>query len=218
MIEESAPDRPGDVAPLVAMADAPRPVPDQPVDGDANVEGSAADGAPALSWAEQETLDALKRLARAQSQLEALEEQAAVVTPTIDPADGLRLEQIHDEVVAARAKASGRFGRGAARERLEQLEMNERLVLDQLGLPDYEAYRRAVATAAAPGPDPVDPQVLAFARQELVSARQAWLEVQAMEVPDVEEPDEIEGLESFTGSAPAAADPPAASPDGPDVA
>jgi len=200
------------------MADAPRPVPDPPVGGDTDSDGGAADGAPALSWAERETLDALKRLASAQSQLQALEERAAAVSPRIDPADGQRLEHVHGEVVAARAKASGRFGRAAARERLEQLEMNERLVLDQLGLPDYDAYRRALTGGSTPGPDPVDPQVLAFARQELASAQRAWLEIQAMEVPEVEEPDQIEGFESFTGSGTAANDPPTAGPDGPDVA
>jgi len=232
MIEESAPDRPGDVAPLVAMADAPRPVPDQPVAVDADVDGGTTDVAPALSWAEQETLDALKRLAGAQSQLQALEDRASATPPAIDPTAGSRLEQIHAEVVAARAKASGRFARGAARDRLEQLEMNERLVLDQVGVADYEAYRRLAAAAAAPGPDPVDPQVLAFARQELASAQQAWLEVAAMEVPEVEEPDEIDGLESFAGGGspsgaatgdsptgePPSATGPTAGPRGPDVA
>jgi len=41
-------------------------------------------------------------------------------------------------------------------------------------------------------PDPVDAQALAFARQELAAARQAWLEVQAMEVPEADEADEAD--------------------------
>jgi hypothetical protein len=179
----------------MAMADAPR---HDPAGSD-----SAAGAEPtALSWAEQETLDALKRLARAQSQLQALEEQLPTGVVPLDPADGQRLVEIHAELVRARSKAAGRFGRAAARDRLDQLETSERLLLEHMGLSDYDDYVAASApprsTVAA-----VDPQMLAFARQELISARQAWLEVQAMAVPDADPPE------------PADAAPPL---DGPDVA
>jgi len=197
----------------MAMADAPRPGPARPdVAPDPGAEAEA--GAPALSWVEQETLDALKRLARAQSQLQALEDQAVANPVRLDPADVARVDQVHAELVAARDKASGRFGRGAARDRADQLETSERLLLDHLGFADHDRYLAAVAAARGPAPDVVDPQVLAFARQELASARQAWLEVQAMPAPVAESPDESSD-ESSDGQAPDGADAP---PPGPDVA
>jgi len=169
----------------MAMADAPGPVgPHAVPDPDPGDQAAA----PALSWAEQETLDALKRLARAQSNLEALESQAGPAAPRLDPDAVTRLERVHAELLEAREKASGRFARGAARERADQLETTERLVLSELGQPDYDSVRSALASSRAAEPT-VDPQVLAFARQELVSARQAWIEVQAMAVPDPD-PDE----------------------------
>jgi len=188
----------------MAMADAPRhdPAGAEPDPGpDAEVEPTK------LSWAEQETLDALKRLARAQSHLQALEEQPP--TPVaFDPADKVRLEELHAELVRVRAKAGGRFGRAGARERLDHLETSERLLLDRLGVADYDAFL-AASVAPRTSAATVDPEVLAFARQELDSARQAWLEVQAMAVPDAE-PDEP--------SLPASESPPASGVDGPDVA
>src|SRR4029077_3906389 len=72
-----------------------------------------------LTWAEQEVVDALKRLARAQSDLADLEARAAATTThTFEAADVERLEQLQGPLAQARAKAGGRFGKAAARERL----------------------------------------------------------------------------------------------------
>ncbi len=155
---------------------------DRPEAGEAE-----ADQAPALSWAEQELLSALKRLARAQSQLAALESQASPPRRTFDPADAQRLEALEADLAQARSKASGRFGKGAARDRVSHLEVTERLLLDQLGVSSYDEYRASVDAPPAAA-EPIDEAVLAFARQELASAQQAWLDVQALEVPADPEP------------------------------
>ena len=140
-----------------------------------------------LTWAEQEVVDALKRLARAQSHLADLDARAGeATTPTFEAADVERLEHLQGQLTQARAKAAGRFGRAAARARLDELEMAERLVLDRMGVASYADYRSVIE---APHVDAVDPQVLAFAQRELASARTAWLEVQALEIPPVEEPE-----------------------------
>ncbi|MGZ4705537.1 MAG: hypothetical protein ACXWCM_11775 [Acidimicrobiales bacterium] len=146
-----------------------------------------AEAAPVtLTWAEQEVVDALKRLARAQSAVADLEARAAEATsPTFEAADVERLEQLQGPLAQARAKAAGRFGKAAARERLDELEMAERLVLDRMGVGSFDEYRAAIE---APQVETVDAQVLAFAERELASARAAWLEVQALEVPPAEAP------------------------------
>ena len=173
----------------MAMAEAPYEPPRVPsVEADgaepgaAAVTGEDATPAPALSWAEQEVLTALKRLARAQSQLQALEGQGGSARRSFDAADGERLEALEIELAHARAKASGRFAKGAARERVAELEVTERLLMDQLGVATFAEFR--TISEAPASVDSVDPAVLAFARQELASAQQAWLEVQALEAPE----------------------------------
>ncbi len=147
-----------------------------------------------LTWAEQEVVDALKRLARAQSDLADLEARAAeTTTPTFEAADVERLEQLQGQLAQTRAKAGGRFGRAAARERLDELVMAERLVLDRMGVGSYDDYRSEIE---APLVEAVDPQVLAFAQRELASARAAWLEVQALEIPPVEAPEPLPEAEA----------------------
>jgi hypothetical protein len=178
----------------MAMADAsgpvgPHVVPDPAPD---SVDGPADDAAPALSWAEQETLDALRRLARAQSNLVALDAQAGPTGPRFDPEAVAHVEQVHAQLLDARTKASGRFTRAAARDRVEQLEMAERLALGDLGQPDYDTFRAVLASSLTTEPT-VDAQVLAFARQELASARQAWLDLQAMPEPDPDPEPEVTG-------------------------
>ena len=171
------------------MAEAPYTRPRVPsVEADGAEPGAAAvtreDEAPApvLSWAEQEVLNALKRLARAQSQLQALEGQGGPARRSFDAADGERLEALEIDLAQARAKASGRFAKGTARERVDELEVSERLLLDHLGVATFAEYQ--TMSEAPASADTVDPAVLAFARQELASAQQAWLEVQALETPD----------------------------------
>lgn len=182
---KDAPEAPSATEPPTGAATPTTPAPPAP-----DAPGGDVEEAPVtLSWAEQEVVDALKRLARAQSHLADLEARAGeATTPTFEAADVERLEKLQGQLAQARAKASGRFGRGAARDRLAELEMAERLVLDRMGVDSYADCRSAIE---APHVEAVDPQVLAFAQRELASARTAWLEVQALEIPPVEEPEPL---------------------------
>jgi len=185
--EAAAETAPGEVAESVS-ADAPAEV-QTDVQADTAAEVAAEPAPITLTWAEQEVVDALKRLARAQSHLADLEARAdEATTPTFEAADVERLEHLQAQLTQARAKAAGRFGRAAARARLDEVEMAERLILDRMGVDSYADYR---AVIESPHVEAVDPQVLAFAQRELSSARTAWLEVQALEIPPVEEPEPL---------------------------
>jgi len=185
--EDAATDASSSTTTAEPVATAPSAPPTPP---EASPEATGAPVAPpepapvTLSWAEQEVVDALKRLARAQSAVADLQARAAeATTPTFEAADVERLEQLQGQLTQARAKASHRFGKAAARERLDELVMAERLVLDRMGVDSFAEYR---AEIEAPHVEAVDPQVLAFAERELTSARAAWLEVQALEIPPPE--------------------------------
>ena len=183
----------------MAMAETPRLDPVPPADGPI---GGGAPTPAALSWAEQETIDALKRLARAQADLTALDQQDGLAAaPSFDGEDVARVEAIHADLVQARAKAAGRFGKAAARERASELDLTEHLVLDRMGLASYEDYLAAVR-APVVAVEPVDPQRLAFARSELAAATEAWLDVAAMTVPD---PDPDSDSDSDSGPPPVSA-------------
>jgi hypothetical protein len=169
---------PTDVTDLTTArtADQPTIVPDAPP----NVHAVPAD-APALSWVEREVLDSLRRLAIAQANLAAAEAQGEAADATsFDPADVERLEEVHVDLAAARAKAAGRLKKGGARQRVRDLETTERLVLGRLGVDSYDEYRSLAA--ARVHHQVVESEVIDFARRELASAQQAWREVQALEV------------------------------------
>lgn len=141
------------------------------------------------SWHEREIAQALQRLANARAQLASLEEQAgasAPERPEPDPADVARATQLRADIAKLTAKASGRFGASAARAKLEEAELQLRLLLERLGVADLDELRAGPADAAPA----VDPAVLDFARRECADAEQAFLEVAAMVIPDAEpEPD-----------------------------
>lgn len=162
-----------------------------------------------MSWHEKELVAALKRLVAARTRLAALEAQAGTTVSTgFDPDDAARLEELHDELVHARQKASGAFGRRWA-DKVEALEMNERLVLDRLGVTTYEEYRAQRVERPATTVELVDPVVLDFARRELDTAEAAFLDLQTMVVADDEpEPDlEVEmGTTAETPGEPSADD------------
>ncbi len=143
-----------------------------------------------MSWHEKELLAALKRVVTARERLATLEAQAGTVVSTgFDPDDVARLEEVHADLVHARQKASGPFGRRWT-DKVEALEMNERLILDRLGVATFEELRAARAERPATSVELVDPVVLDFARRELQAAESAFLELQTLEVAaDEPEPD-----------------------------
>lgn len=144
------------------------------------------------SWQEREVTLALQRLVRARANLAGLEEQAAGPTSVLtaaDPADLAKADEIEDELTKLRPKAAGRFGGGGARERIEELEFQRRLVFERIGVADYAQITAARAVPDDAGPS-VDADVLAFARRECEQAEQAFLEVAALVIPDADPDDE----------------------------
>jgi hypothetical protein len=147
----------------------------------------AGEDEPRLSWRDRELLSALRRLANSRAQVQSLEaalEQQREIAPT-DPADVERVEAFEAELTKLRAKAASRFGGGAARERVPEVEMQQRLVLERLGFASYADFT-AAGGRAKPAVEPVDPAFLEFSRHELASAEEAYEQVRAM--PD-DEPD-----------------------------
>lgn len=160
-----------------------------------------------MSWQERETMLALQRLANARANLASLEEQAGGGPDPLakaDPADVARVTEIHAEMDKLRPKTSSRFGGGSARDRMEELEMQQRLILDRLGFQSYDTFLEAAQRDTAPATE-VDPTVLDFARREFEGAEQAFLEITALVLPpkeggpdeetDDETDDELETLE-----------------------
>jgi hypothetical protein len=156
-----------------------------------NTTGVSEPDAVGLSWQENELVGALKRLANAKSQLASLEAESAAVAavPIVAPADVEALVANRVQLEAARAKSTARFGGSSARQRAEKLEANERLILDRVGMGEYNDFL-AWRDGPPPAP-PVDPAVLDFARREVRAATAAWIQIQSLEIPAVEaEPDE----------------------------
>ena len=138
---------------------------------------------PRLSWRDRELLTALRRLANSQAQVQgleaALELQRGVRVP--DPADVDRIESLEAELTKLRGKAGSRFGGSAARERIPEVEAQQRLVLERLGFSTYDEFRSA-GGLAVPAAEPVDPAFVDFARRELAAAEEAY--EQLLSMPD----------------------------------
>lgn len=148
---------------------------------------AASDGADGeqtrLSWKERELVSALRRVANARSQVEQLE-AAGAGRPPVEPADAARLEQIEEELARLRRKAQGRFGANAARERLGEVEVEQRLLLERLGFESYDEFRASTDSRGGAA-EAVDPVLLDFSKRELADAEEALQQVLAM--PDADE-------------------------------
>jgi hypothetical protein len=163
----------------MTVAEPPSPEPDEP----------------RLSFKERETLLALRRLANARSQLDQLEEQLAAATrePSWDPDDLARAEAYQREIDELATKAHSRFGGGTARARLAEAEMQQRLVLERLGVTSYDELR--TAERVAPIGPAIDPAFVDFARRELASAEEAYRQVLAMPDEPAPEPGLVEPID-----------------------
>jgi hypothetical protein len=146
---------------------------------------------PRLTWRERELLNALRRLANARAQLRTLEDELArhPDRPTADPDDVERVETYEAELRKLRAKAASRFGGGAARDRVPEVEARQRVALERLGFDSYGAFaasgHRARDTAAG---DAGDPALVEFARHEVDAAAAAYAEVLALPDENVPAP------------------------------
>jgi hypothetical protein len=142
---------------------------------------SSSDDEPRLSWRDRELLAALRRVANSRAQVQSLEaavERQREVEPP-QPADAARAQELHDELAKLRAKGSSRFGGGAARDRIPDVELQLRLVLERLGYQSYAAFE-AGGRRPAPDPDHVDPALVDFAHRELEAAERAYEQVISM--------------------------------------
>jgi hypothetical protein len=143
-----------------------------------------------LSWYEEETMRALRRVAQAKAYLAELEEQAAVASAapvvTADQADIDRLAELQAEIDKLMPKTQARFGADKARTRIDELEVQMRLILDRAGFGTYDDFLDAGAELPATV-EPVDPTVLEFARREVASAETAWMELLSVDMPEPEE-------------------------------
>lgn len=137
------------------------------------------------AWQEREIASALQRLANARANVAVLEEHAVapvaeVTEVAADDAD--RLESLHSGIERLRPKTTGRFGAGSARHKMDELELEQRLLLDRLGFASYDAYRAGISTPSAAAPT-VDATMLEFARREFRDAEAAFIEITSMIIP-----------------------------------
>jgi hypothetical protein len=139
-----------------------------------------------MSWQERETMLALQRLATARANLATLEEAAAPADPmaSVDRDDARRADELHAEIEKLRPKTTARFGAGAAKEKIDELDFQLRLVLDRMGFATYEAYRAAAENPVTAAD--VDATVLELARREFRSAEESFLEIASMVSPPSE--------------------------------
>lgn len=144
------------------------------------------------SWHEREIALGLQRLANARAHLAALEEQSldAPAAVGVDRAQLAEAERLQIDIDRATAKASGRFGGGSARAKLELVQRQLDLLLERLGADSIVDLRARANESAAPA---VDPTLLDFARRECAEAEKAFLEVAAMVIPDVDPADVADG-------------------------
>ncbi len=154
-----------------------------------NPSGADSDDAK-LSWREREVVAALKRLANAQLQVAQIDVQLASAATSdapaeIDVADAAALEELAGELAKLAKKSQSRFGGGAARGRVAELEAQQQAVLGRMGFASYDDYlatkdRSEAAQPSASGG--IDPVVEGFARRELAAAEAAYREL--LELPD----------------------------------
>lgn len=142
-----------------------------------------------LTWYEEETMRSLKRLAQARAYLAELEEMdaAAQATSTVVAAqvDIDRLAELQAEFDRVWPKTTARFGADKARTRIDEIEMQMRLILDRIGFETYDDFLDAGAVLPTTV-EPVDPSVLEFARREVAAAEAAWTELLLVDIPEPE--------------------------------
>jgi hypothetical protein len=105
------------------------------------------------------------------SRFEVTQAERAVSKPEVTDTDIAELEAVHDEALEAERRASGRVGRKAAMKKLEETKAREQVILDRIGFPTWAAY---VMGSSLLNIDPIAEQRLEQARQELLSAEEAW--------------------------------------------
>jgi hypothetical protein len=97
--------------------------------------------------------------------------ERGVSKPELTSEDVRELEALHEQVLDAERRASGRVGRKAALAKLDELRQEEQVILDRVGFPTWTSY---VMGAALLNIDPVAEQRVERARADLDEAEAAW--------------------------------------------
>lgn len=105
------------------------------------------------------------------ARFEVAQSEKGVAKPEATDEDIRELEAVHEEVLEAEKRASGRIGRGAALKKLEEAKEREQTILDRIGFPTWAAY---VMGSSLLNIDPIAEQRLEQARAELTEAERAW--------------------------------------------
>ena len=109
------------------------------------------------------------QLDEARAELKAAER--AMAKPRLSPEDVAELEAVHERVLDAEGKASGRLGGRGGRKKLEEMLNEQQAILDRVGFPTWSAY---VMGAGLLGIDPVAEQRLDRARSNVEQAEANW--------------------------------------------
>lgn len=105
------------------------------------------------------------------TRFEVTQSERAVSKPEVTDTDISELEAVHEEVLEAERRASGRVGRKAALKKLDEAKVREQVILDRIGFPTWAAY---VMGSSLLNIDPVAEQRLEQARYDLQAAEEAW--------------------------------------------
>jgi hypothetical protein len=112
-----------------------------------------------------------QRLEAARAELQQAER--GIAKPDLSADDVAELEAVHEEVLEAERRASGRFNRGGKRN-LEEAAAKQQAVLDRVGFPTWSAYVMGAGLLAI---DPAAEQRLEKARFEFEAAEANWTQI-----------------------------------------
>jgi hypothetical protein len=110
------------------------------------------------------------------ARFEVTQAERGMSKPEASDQDITELEAVHEQVLEAERRASGRVGRKAALKKLEEVKAREQEILDRIGFPTWASY---VMGSTLMNIDPMAEQRLEQARAELNAAEEAWAQLTA---------------------------------------
>jgi hypothetical protein len=137
----------------------------------------------------RDTATANRLLEEARAELQQAEKGMA--KPDLSPDDVAELEAVHEQVLEAERRASGRFSRN--RKSLDELLAKEQAVLDRVGFPTWSAYVMGAGLLAI---DPLAEERLEKARFEFEKAEAHWTQISEAIQQDPEHSAVLDQLEA----------------------
>jgi hypothetical protein len=132
---------------------------------------------------------AMAQLEAARAELHKAER--GIAKPDLSPEDVAELEAVHEDVLEAERRASGRFNR--SKRSLDDVLAKEQAVLDRVGFPTWSAYVMGAGLLAI---DPAAEQRLEKARFEFEAAEAHWAQISAAIEADPEHSALLDQLEA----------------------